>query len=172
MTRTIQAIALALTLAIPGLATAQTDGGPAAAVTALTTDGGVTATAGPSKSAAAEPAKGEAKADESKAEGEDLGTLGEEALALARAGKWFALLGVVMLIAVAAGRKLLFRQVEWFQTKTGGYVMAGIIAALTIGGLSIKLGFSIDVIVAGLTAAGLASGLHTATSDAAKGRAD
>ena len=102
---------------------------------------------------------------ESKDEGEDLGTLGQETLDLAKAGKWVAALGAFMFVLIAVFRKFIFHRVDWFQTKKGGYVAAGGIALATIIGLSIKLGFSVDVVLAGLTAAGFATGLHTTAND-------
>ena len=108
----------------------------------------------------------EAEAPESEDDGEDLGALGKETFDLAKGGKWLAALGALMFFLVALFRKVIFKRVDWFQTKTGGYAAAGGIAFATIVGLSIKLGFSIDVVLAGLSAAGLATGLHTAANDA------
>lgn len=112
----------------------------------------------------------DAKTEKGDDAGEDLGALGQEVFDLAKGGKWLAALGALMMLLVVLFRRFLFGKSEWFQTKAGGYTAAGIVALLTIVGLSLKVGFSIDVIMAGLTAAGFASGLHGATSDVKKSR--
>lgn len=120
----------------------------------------------PLDAGASEPSSASAQeADESEADREDVGVLTNKALALAHAGKWLALLGVAMLLGAALLRKIVFRNVKWFQTKLGGYASAAIISVLTIIGLAIEVGFSMDVVLAGLSAGGLSGYMHTVTND-------
>lgn len=117
------------------------------------------------------PEDGEAKAAKADKDGESLGTLGTEALELAKAGKWVAAVGVALLLLVSLLRRFVFGKVKWFQSKIGGYAMAGGMMALTFVGLGLKTGMWADALPAALSAGGLAMGLHTATSDVKKSRA-
>jgi len=167
----IKKLLLAMTLATATLittpATAQTEDAPEVTAEAPATETAPAPTEMAPESEAAEGAPdSEAESSESKDEGNDLGMLGQETIDLGKAGKWVGMLGAFMLFLVAMFRKVIFARVAWFQTKRGGYAAAGGIALGTIIGLSIKLGFSIDAVLAGLSAAGLATGLHTIANDA------
>ena len=143
-------------------ATAQTeDAGqaPGELVAAIANVQPATADLEPAKPAVAPDSQ--AKAEQS----DDLGTLGKEAEELARAGKWIAALGALMLFLVAVFRKFIFARVDWFRTKKGGYTAAGGVALATILGLGLKAGFSVEMILAVLSAAFAASGMHTALGD-------
>ena len=111
-----------------------------------------------------EPAKeGEAKADAASVKSDDVGALGKHALEMARAGKWFAMIGAGILFLVGMIRK---SPIKWFKTRIGGWTLAGLGGVGTVIFVASQVGFGADAIAAGLTAAGFGVAGHHALADA------
>jgi hypothetical protein len=152
-------------------ATAQTEDAAPATEDAAKAEFEVAPTVTAPDSEPATASESEAETAKSEPDSEDLRTDAKEIETLVRAGKYAMALGALLLLLVAVFRKWIFGRVDWFQTKKGGYAAAGGMALATMIGLTLTVGFSIDVIAAGIAAASIASGLHTAISDVKSSRA-
>ena len=172
MKKMILVLALLTTTLTTSAATAQTEEPAEAPTEAVEAETDTERTVATPDLEAAQPATAperDAEPKQSEPTSKELRADAEEIESLVRAGKWFAALGALLILLVAVFRKWIFGKVAWFQTKQGGYTAAGGLFLATVIGLSIKTGFSIDVIMAGLVASGFASGLHTVANDLKSG---
>jgi len=93
----------------------------------------------------------------------DVGGLLTDLLAAAQAGKWMVVVGVVLMLVVLGLRIAAARWISaWFKTTSGGMVLAfGTALLATIGGsLAAGQGFSWGLLLAALSAAWTAAGIH------------